>query len=241
MSKHTTVISVSSEQGVRPEQQDSYGLIRIGAWECFAIADGYGDKDPSGIHISSEVINRLFTVATSLLSSPTRTVTAETYTKIIHRLYAAVDSYTYDLIPGSTLAVVLHNRHTPHFYTAVLGDSVIALLTPQKVTLNPEEHLHLGKSKLWGSFGDIHHSEHHSKVPECAVFELQDNDAIVMSSDGLYASHEAEGIREEAKHYADLVLNQNYNATDLVHAAQEHKRTDDNATAIVIRLVPKES
>lgn len=227
-------ISISSEQGVRSRQQDSYGLFRLGAWECFAVADGYGEPATPHEHLSSTVIS-LALMATVNLFQKDPALTMQNYTRFFKNIFSFIDSQTDTYISGSTLAIAFHDRTHDVFYTAALGDSLIIHIRPDDIDTNPNEFLHLGKEKLWGSFGDQYFAEHHKKEPECRAFKLARNDALLLCSDGLFSSHAPDLIRAEAVEYSDFVLHYGKKAHDLVEIAHATKQTNDNATAILIQ------
>lgn len=227
-------VSICSEKGVRANQDDSYGSIRLGTWEFFAVADGYGLRHSEEKYLSSTVVWLAFREAARKLEA-NPDITVQTYKQFFKDIFQYIDSHTRKYTAGSTLAIACHKRESNTFYTAALGDSLLVHLRQKNIQINPREHLHLGKEKLWGSFGDELFAEHHVKEPECQIFEIKEKEALLISSDGLFSNHEPKQIEIEARDYANLVFNLEMKAHDLVHLAHYEKKTNDNATAILIQ------
>lgn len=234
-----TSVSLATERGIREKQDDSIGIFRLASWECFAIADGYGPLDPSGKQLSCEVIAIFLQAATTAIEHH-QDITPENYKYFFADTFALIDQKTTTFTSGSTLAVALHNRRDHTFYTAALGDSILAHLTPTDIKTNPFHNLHLGKENLWGSFGDTANAQHHQKQPECHHFIVQPYEALLIASDGLFPGH-GDTVTRELQHYRQLILEENISASELVTIAHLEKQTDDNASAIIIRILEKEN
>ncbi|MEX1112279.1 MAG: PP2C family serine/threonine-protein phosphatase [Candidatus Andersenbacteria bacterium] len=230
-----TTISLCSEKGARTAQEDSYGVFRVGDWECFAVADGYGKALAAEPSISSEVISYLLE-ATTFAFKEGQSLDAINCEQFFATIFDFIDGQTHHFMNGSTLAVAFHNRKTPAFHTAVLGDSLAIHLSPSAIKTNPNEHLHLENDQLWGSFGDRYHAHLHEKHPECHTFTLKQSEALLLCSDGLFSSHNPEAIQAQANEYTSWILDEHKDADYLVHYAQQEKPAHDNATAIVIRI-----
>ncbi len=229
-----------SEQRLRKENQDTFGVFELSLGTLVVVCDGMGGH-VGGAQASALAVRTLHDVLSTVDESEAKDPRAalkravETANRVIYetarknyRLTGMGTTIVVALITGSTAHIVHVGdsrafllrggevRQITRDHTMVNLFVDAELLAPEDAATHPEAHV------LSRSLG----VERHVDVEQQPPLQLQSNDRLVLTSDGVH------GVVGSAA-LAQLDWSNPQRATDAVIAAVENANGDDNATLVV--------
>lgn len=229
-----------SEQRLRKENQDTFGVFELSLGTLVVVCDGMGGH-VGGAQASALAVRTLYDVLSTVDDNEAKDPRAalkravETANRVIYetarknyRLTGMGTTIVVALIAGSTAHIVHVGdsrafllrggevRQITRDHTMVNLFVDAELLAPEDAATHPEAHV------LSRSLG----VERHVDVEQQPPLQLQSNDRLVLTSDGVH------GVVGSAA-LAQLDWANPQRATDAVIAAVENANGDDNATLVV--------
>lgn len=253
MEGNTMKITTAQQQGLRPYQEDTYGVFKYpDGGTLLAVFDGHGGKEASTIlgEFLKSTPNPIWTLDKSALGT----------------LFKTFDALTELCKSGTTASLVYITPDHNKAYVAVLGDSPVIIFDKNNnIWTSPEHNVRTNgdevqkvlarggnvyngyafkKAESWGAqtqqglqlsraFGNYGLREILSQEPELFEIELGPYSWVLVASDGLLDP----GHKNTEERINQIVTMVTYggNAETLVNNAIE-KKTGDNVSAIVAHI-----